>query len=976
MAVGGQDGATSAWTPPLPVRLAAARQSPLVGRRLELEMLEGVWSQVTAGRRQLVFLGGEPGAGKTRLIAEAAGALQDHGVPVLVGTCGPDAGIPYQPFAEFLDHLFATAPAGSLAAAIGSHGEELLRLSSRVRRHRPDLGDGVSGAGEVRRDLFDAVASLLKALAAEVPLAVMIDDLQWAQLPTIAMLEHVVQACTEEPMLVVGAFRTTAPDRSDELAARMAELHRLEGVRRVDLSGLDTEAIAEYLSLRAGLPLSEARPPAALLRDRTGGNPFFLRELWADLERRGGVSALRSPGRVPSSISDTLAARLAALGEDVRAVIELAAVLGPTFDLATLVAASETEQARTLGLLDVAMAVGLIEADEQGGDGYSFVHALARQAVMDRMPPSRRTLLHARAAGALEHQPPHASLVPRLAHHYLASHILGFHHQALRYSREAGRLAERSLAFEDAAAWFERAAALPECEPATRSELLLAAAADYVRASHFPHAREIYERLYTIADPVTRLAAAIGFEDASWRPGLVGPRAADLLSLALAECGLDRRQPLYVRGLGSLARALALSGETARARQASARAAELAADLGEDASITHVLTTSMWHGTTPDVASEQMSRTTAVGQLARERRDYETLGAAANFLATVSYLVGRPDGLQEALDDARRAVGATGQPYYHHVYRCLAHAGALLQGDFETARHWADETVNQADTFGDEMTEGPHGVQMFMLARETGTLESFRPYLDGTETFAGRWVPGLLALYTELGLEAGIRRALRHLMGRELGSRSNEAQWPMELAFMTEAALAIGDAQAARTLRPLLAEYAGMNLVSGTMIALFGSCDRYLGRVAALLGEQSEAESCFETALEMDRRMGSVVHTGETLAHYAAFAAHAGRTGQAEQLAAQARQIAEPVSHVRVLRLIDAIPQQAGGPDGLTDRELEVMRLLAAGLSNQAIGHRLHISANTAANHIRSILMKTGAANRTQAAMYAAQHHI
>jgi DNA-binding NarL/FixJ family response regulator len=957
------------------MRLVAARQSPLVGRRLELETFEAVWSHVGAGRRQLVFVGGEPGAGKTRLIAEAAGALHDHDVTVLVGTCSPDAGVPYEPFAQMLDHLFASAPAGSLAEVIGDQGYELLRLSSRVRRHRPDLSEDIAGAGEVRQHLFDAVASLFQALAADAPMAVIIDDLQWAQLPTIAMLEHVVQACVEAPVLVVAASRTTAPDQSDDLAARMADLHRMEGVRRLDLSGLDTEAITEYLNLRSGLSLSEAQAPAALLRDRTGGNPFFLRELWADLERRGGVSALRTPGRVPSSIGDTLTARLSALNDDVRGVIELAAILGPTFDLATLVAASESERARTLVLLDEAMAVGLVEADEAGGDSYSFVHALTRQAVLDRMPPSRRTALHARAAEALERQPPHASLTPRLAHHYLASHILGFHEQALRYSRDAGRLAERSLAFEDAAVWFERAAFLPQCEPATRSELLLAAAADYVRASHFPHGRDIYDRLYSVADPVTRLTAAIGFEDASWRPGLIGPKAADLLSVALAECGLDHRDPLYVRGLGSLARALALSGETARARQESTRASELAEGLGDDYTLAHVLATGMWHGTTPDVASEQIRRTTTVVQLAKDRLDYEMLGAAANFLATVSYLVGRPDLVQEALDDGRRAVGATGQSYFRNIYCCLAYSSAFIGGDFEAARHWADQTLRQTDTSGDEMTEGPNGVQMFMLARETGTLESFRPYLDGTESFAGRWVPGLLALYTELGLETGAQRALRQLMGKELRARSNEAQWPMELVFMTEAALLVGDAPAARALRPLLREYTGMNLVSGTMIAVFGSADRYLARVAAFLGDHAEAERRFASALDLDRRMGSVVHTGETLACYAAFAATAGRSAQAEQLAAQAREIAEPVNHVRVLRLIEAIPRQRG-PAGLTDREVEVLRLLADGLSNQAIGARLHISANTAANHIRSILMKTGAANRTQAAMYAAQRGI
>lgn len=95
------------WAPPpLPARLVAARQAPLVGRRLELETMEALWSEVTAGSRQVVFLGGEPGAGKTRLIAEIAGALHENDVTVLVGTSGLDTGVSYQPFAEMLDHLF------------------------------------------------------------------------------------------------------------------------------------------------------------------------------------------------------------------------------------------------------------------------------------------------------------------------------------------------------------------------------------------------------------------------------------------------------------------------------------------------------------------------------------------------------------------------------------------------------------------------------------------------------------------------------------------------------------------------------------------------------------------------------------------------------------------------------------------------------------------------------------------------------
>ena len=123
--------------------------------------------------------------------------------------------------------------------------------------------------------------------------------------------------------------------------------------------------------------------------------------------------------------------------------------------------------------------------------------------------------------------------------------------------------------------------------------------------------------------------------------------------------------------------------------------------------------------------------------------------------------------------------------------------------------------------------------------------------------------------------------------------------------------------------------------------------------------------------------MGSVVHVAETLARQAVFAASRGHTDEARRLADEARGIAASIGQVRVLDLVDSLLTMAPeGPDGLTDREVEVLRLLAAGLSNRAIGERLYISTNTAANHVRSILIKTGAANRTQAAMYAADHEL
>jgi DNA-binding NarL/FixJ family response regulator len=959
----------------LPPRFTAARHTRIVGRRYELEVMESVWERVQAGHGQVVLLGGEPGAGKTRLAAEVAGALHEHGVLVLVGTATREAGVPYQPFVEMLDHLLLSAEPGSLAELLADAAPHLRRLSEHVERHLPLGEPPAERPGDGRRDLFEAVATTFRRLARDRPLAVVLDDLHWAQVPTIALLEHLVHAGLDTPTLVLGTFRTTAPDRSDELSARLADLHRLDSVRRLDLAGLDTDAIAEFVCLHGGVSRAGARAPAAILRDRTGGNPFFLRETWIDLERHGGVSALRGPQRVPVSLGDTLAARLAGLGERVREILELAAVLGDAFELPTLVHAGATDAGQSMDAVDSATAVGLIEAVTGAPDRYAFVHSLTRQAVLDRLPHARRTLLHARVARTLErHRDP--ALIPRIAHHYLAAHLLGHQDEALRYAVQAGRQAVHSLAFEEAAVWFDRAATLPETEPATRAELSLEAAANHLRAGDFGRARVSYERLTTESDPLVRLQAAMGLDEANARPGVADPGAADLLGTALGDCGLDQDDPRHIRGIGSLARALACAGRTGEARVVGDRAIDLARRSGDRSALRHTLKTSLWFGLTPDRAATQLDRTGELARLCVDSGDRETLSIASYFRAIASYLLGRPDELAAAADELRRAAEPTRQAWHNFSVGCLDQGRAFLSGDFAQAERWAESSRQVGDVFGADTADGVHSVQVFMIRRETGRLEVARRYLTGHDPIDGQWVPGLLALYTELDMVDGIRRTLHHLLDRDLAGRTTGGRWPIELAFLAEGALALGDRDAAATLQPYLAGYAGMNLFGGQFVAVFGSADRYLAQVAALLGDLDAAERHFATALAMDRRMASVVHTAQTLAAHALTLHRAGTDpARARGLAAQARELAEPIGQLRVLRQLEALTD-APGPTPLTAREVEVIQLIAEGLSNREIGARLYISANTAANHIRSILMKTGTANRTQAARYATEHRL
>jgi DNA-binding CsgD family transcriptional regulator len=790
------------------------------------------------------------------------------------------------------------------------------------------------------------------------------------------MLERVLIGCADVRLLVVATFRTTQPDRSEELTTRLAELHRFDGVRRLDLAGLDTEAIAEYVRRTQQLAPASARTAAALLRDKTGGNPFFLTELVNDLEVRGGLATLGAQQTVPASIGDAIARRLGGLGASVRGVIEQAAVLGETFDLPALIAASETDLPATLAAVDSAEGVGLIRPFRDSDGEFSFVHALTREAVVGGMAASRLRIMHARAAEALDGRAD-PSVVPRLANHYLRAHVLGYHDQALRYAHQAARMAEQSLAYEDAARWFERAASLPELSRADRARLDLDAAANHVRAGDFARSRAIYERLSAMDDPLIRLGAAVGYEEANWRRGQSDSTAADLLASALESSGLDTGDPRYVQALGSFGRALAFAGEAVRAREVGNNAIDCARAADDPALLMHALKTSLWHGLTPELCEIQAERSAEVSLMALARRDYEVLGASSHFRAMVSYLAGRPDDLAASNADMRRAGKAIGQPVFGFVGACVEQALAYLRGDFAGAERWADIALRTGDLFDAEDTEGSHGVQMFMIRRETSALKQFAGFVDGSETFAGRWVPGLLALYTELNCEAGMTRALNHLLNRKISDRTDEAQWPMELVFMVEAALGLGNRKALHALRPFVSRYAGKNLVAGQFVALFGSADRYLARIAALDGDYAGAERHFAAALEMDRRMGAVVHVAETLARHALFAASRGHAEEARRLADEARAIAAPIGQNRVVDLMDSLPAtDFQGPDGLTDREVEVLRLLAEGLSNRAIGERLYISTNTAANHVRNILIKTGAANRTQAAMYAADHQL
>lgn len=959
---------TSWVPPPLPARWLGQPRPSFVGRRHELDVIEAAWAAVGNGARQVIFVGAESGAGKSRLAVEVALGLHRLGAAVLIGGCVAELGPPYQPFEDPVDQLRIAVLAGALPVEdLQERPREVIaeRLGTLVGRHRAEVPQ--PAPIDERREIYTALVSVLRAACAQQPLVLLLEDVHWAGSTSLQLLTHVIERTAESRLLILVTHRTTAPDRSGQLLGTIASLYRLDGVRRLDLAPLATEDIAEYLVREGRVSPAQAGPAAVLLRDQTGGNPFLLREVWLDLNRRGGVRALRTAAvpTAPPVVQDMLQQRTAGLTEAVRQALGVCAVLGEDVDAAALLALVGRDEG--LVALDALVGTGLLEAVSGADDSYRFVHALVRQAVLDRLPSLQRARHHEQVATVLEEQ---AGRVEQLAHHFAAAHLLGHTEKAVHYLVEAARVAERGLAYAEAGRLLERAAGLCR-EQFQREEYQMRAARMFYLACEFTRSQALFRQIATQGDDRLRLRAATSYEETAWFIEGSGQRALDLLTAAIRNVVPDSTDPDQILAAAGIARATALTGAHERAETLISEAIDQARATGDPELLGGALSASLQVGFRPSANRVKYPRAMELSRLIGRYGRWIHLGPAAYHRAVIAY----QDGDLAALAEARRDLDLTcefaGQKYWWtYMGGCIDFGLLLARGRLAEADRFCQSLLELGETFDAGNADGPYGIQSFMLHRESGAIEKVRPLISGEEAGTDYWAPALLAMYTQLKMPAPTARLLRHVLRADLDPTS--ARWPGVIAFAAEAALQLGDPALAVPVRPLLNEYAGLNLVMGPFVAVFGAADRYIAGLDSLLGVGTPDDT-FAAALALDVRTGARLHQAHTLA---AWAVHARRHGDVEHAGAlerDAREIAEPAGMVRALALID--PPNGGSsrprPDGLTEREVEVLHLLGEGLSNRDIARRLTISENTAANHVRAVLMKTGSSNRTQAALLA-----
>jgi DNA-binding SARP family transcriptional activator len=840
-----------------------------VGRATEAARLHDAWRRAADGTRGLVVLSGEAGIGKTRLAAELAGHAHGDGAVVLYGRFDEEGLAPYQPVVQMLRGWAGGASLAPLAERLGPRAGELGIVL-------PELGAPAAGEagtlrgselGAQRLRFFDAVAALLAEVAGEAPLLVVLDDLHWADQPTLQLVTHLVRAPAPERALFLATAR--AAERGTALEALLAGLRREGTLERLDLAGLDAAETGELVRALGGRPGTPSFVEE--LHGETDGNPFFIEEVvrhLADADGHlGGAVALHEAG-VPEGVRVVTSRRLAALGEPARQALTSASVIGREFDFDVLEEVGPLRGDELVGALEDAVDARVLREDAERVGRYAFVHALVRATLYDGLSALRRARLHSRAGEALiarrsAQLDPHLA---QLAHHFALAAPVDRPERAVDFALAAGRRADRLLAWEEAAGHYEAALRARELAGATgdrlHCELLLALGASQDRAgvagmrATFSAAAGIARSL---GDPGLLGRAALGYAGQWSQLGRVEEDVAALLQEALGALG-GEDTPLRARLLARLALELYYAGDPARRLALSEEAVSLARRLEDPLTLAACLDARHYALWRPETVQERLAVASELRHIAEAVGDPELELEGAGWTVVDLLELGDVAGADIQIAAASRLAAALHRPLYvwwTSLFRC---ARAQIDGRFDEAERLAAETLEIGRRGQSENAVHVFAQAMFNIRREQGRLAEVE---EAVHDFIARypavpaWRCTLALLHVELGRMDAARAEFDALATAGFGALPRDAQWLIGMTLLAEVCGRLGDADRAGELYELLAPFAGRNVVVGRASTCNGSVSRHLGILAGLRGEWARAERHFGDALALHVAMGA-----------------------------------------------------------------------------------------------------------------------
>lgn len=946
---------------------------PLIGRRTELAALRAVLAGAAGGVPGVALIGGDAGAGKSRLLEELTDGARSDGWTVLVGNCVPigDQGLPYLPIVDVLRQAETVQP-----TVVAEQAERRPALGALL----PHLATASTGteAGQIQGQLFEAILRLLTELARTGPVLMVIEDLHWADRSTRDLISFLARTARDGRIAVVASYRTDDLHRRHPLRPLVVELGRVPAVTKVDLPLLTRDEVADLVEQHTGAPADPLRVDE--LFRRTDGNAFYAEEL------------LHAGASLPADLADLLLDRIGDLPDAARQVLRIAAVAGRRVDDALLTAVADLPRAELEQGQRAALEAGLLVVVRESA-AYTFRHALLQEAVYEDLLPGERTRWHARFAEVLAGSDVDLA---ELAHHQLAAHQ---DEEALSTLVAAARRARELAAPTEAHRHLERALEL---------------------VARYPQAQD--------REGLLREAAAAAFAAGDPR------RAVSLATEVIAET--ERRSDAQAPdGIAARARAqerlahylMDVDGDPAEVP--AARALDLVEQLPESELTARALATSARSLLWRDVvrSGELLQRTIEVA---------DRVGAphlAADAMASRALLVRRgiADGDSEqmlARAVARVGDDPAGAPVRVRALRFLTHvklesetpAAALIVAEqgIELAREsgltWTAYGMDLHLLRGWALVAAGRWDEVLELARAAQYEPAANARLLGLlalEVLTQRRDPSAPALFARLRLvqdefvQSQLDREELRLAARD-GEHDKVLAAAPELADRVETFGATTEALLTQGIEAKsLGAVAAAAVIGGGAVperivaravevlararrladtpALSGTYGRMLlARVVAELGPVHGATDprLWADVLDLARLAERIPERGVAAARLVEVSLDAGERGpDIVTLAAAARADLVGLGMTAEAERLDGLLQRArlsaGDPDRvpdlLTPRERQVLVLVAAGRSNGEIGRELFISTKTASVHVSNILAKVGASSRTEAAAMA-----
>ena len=983
---------------------ARLTSSHFVGRTGELAELELALGEAADRQPVLVLIGGDSGVGKTRLVGEFERRVADQNTLVLRGE-GIEHGEGELPYAPLL---------GALRPLVRQHHPALDALSPGSRTQLaallPALGDGRppaaehDPAGQLR--LFEAVLELLDLLSDSGPLALVLEDMHWADRSTRTFAQFVARSLRQERVMLLLTYRSDELHRRHALRPLLAELERLERARRIDLAPFDRVELTEALTDILGDAPDEQLVQRVF--GRSEGNPLYTEELLA--------AGLDGRGTAPQSLRDAFMLRIERLSVDAQRSLRAIAI-GQRLDQDTVAAMTGIDGERLQVALREAVSEQVVVAGDD--DRLSFRHALLREALYDDLLPGERGELHLALANVLERRGAQVNggeleRAATIAHHYAAA---GDQPAALSATVFAARAANRAYAHAEAAALAERALELwPRVPDAAEAVCLdhvglLTLAAD---AHDLGHDRgrgellleEALRELDADGDPRRYSAVLTHLARVQWALNQ-GAQAQAGAQRALAMLPAEDSGPERAGLLAWLARVRFLRGRFRDAVKDAEEALDAAIAAGDGVAEAQILNTlGMAQIALGDVDTGVASLRRAV-EISRERDDLNALGDAYANLSDMLNLAGRSaSGLATAREGlaaipsrvtrirnwmmltvseiafeagdwetARAHLGAPPARLVglHLLFRHLREAElALGAGDEDLAERCLEAVEPIVAASVEPQWHGVFGALYGELRRRRGDLAGARATVDQALDRLELCTDDVMriARVTAVGLSVEADRALR---ARDLGDRADgrdalararihmrrlqaaaESGGPVEAAWravgVAELARARGRNNAALWHRAASA-WDGLERPYPAAVARWRESEALVEA-----GDRDAAEPVARAALQTARALGALWLAGEVTS----------LSGRARlDMSAPGAARAEPAANAESIN-----------PFGLTPREQQVLALVAQGATNRQVGAALFMAEKTASVHVSRILSKLGVQTRTQAAAVAHRQHL